>query len=337
MPDFWLSSGYHLLDRDPAGQLLVTADFLRAYLGRPELMPPPEACAAERGLHAALLDDPARAVAAGDVAELADPDAAENYRVFLAFRDLLLAARTVEAGYQALFRPGAPRVPALFIDHLSAVILRHLLDGTPDAQRARAAELFYRTQLVTIQEGAILLADEETVERLGRTGGFGALGNLLAEAGTRPRAVDMDVLTAENAESYWPRSDRHEMVLDLSFARPGQDALARVMERFVRHLTGVDIGIQPVQRIRDERWVWHTGLDAEASAVMNALYRGEEVEEARLARILALFRLEFRDTSSMRADLAGRPVYLGLAMDGASRLRMKPQNLLMNLPFKQRS
>lgn len=337
MPDFWLSSGYHLLDRDASGHLLVTPDFLRAYLSRPELMPPDEACAAERALHAALLDDPARAVEAAALARLADVDARENYQVFLAFRDLLLEAGTVEGGYRALFRPDAPRVPALFVDQLLAVILRHLLEGTEDAHRARAAELFFRMQKVTIQAGTILLADEETVERLGQTGGFGALGNLLAEAGTRPRSVDMDVLTAENAGTYWPRSDRHEMVLDLSFARPGQDALARMMEAYVRHLAGAEIAIEPVQTIRDERWVWHTGLDAEASAIMNALYRGEEVEEARLARILALFRLEFRDISSMRADLAGRPVYLGLAMDGESRLRMKPQNLLMNLPFKERS
>ena len=44
MPDFWLSCGHHLLDRDDGGGLLVTDEFLKAYLARPELTPPPDAC-----------------------------------------------------------------------------------------------------------------------------------------------------------------------------------------------------------------------------------------------------------------------------------------------------
>ena len=51
--DFWLSCGHHLLDRDADGRLRVTDEFLKAYLARPEIAPPPEACAAERALHAA--------------------------------------------------------------------------------------------------------------------------------------------------------------------------------------------------------------------------------------------------------------------------------------------
>jgi hypothetical protein len=35
----------------------------------------------------------------------------------------------------------------------------------------------------------------------------------------------------------------------------------------------------------------------------------------------------------LRPELAGKPVYLGMAMDAASRLRLKPQNLLLNLPL----
>ena len=33
------------------------------------------------------------------------------------------------------------------------------------------------------------------------------------------------------------------------------------------------------------------------------------------------------------ADVAGRPVYLGLAMDAEQVLKLKPQNLLLNLPL----
>jgi hypothetical protein len=35
----------------------------------------------------------------------------------------------------------------------------------------------------------------------------------------------------------------------------------------------------------------------------------------------------------MRAEMAGKPVYLGMASDGAGVLKLKPQNLLVNLPL----
>ena len=59
--DFWLACGHHLLDRDEGGGLLLTDEFLKVYLARPELAPPPEACAVEKTLHAALMADPRRA------------------------------------------------------------------------------------------------------------------------------------------------------------------------------------------------------------------------------------------------------------------------------------
>ncbi len=58
MKDFWLSCGHHLLDHDEGGGLLITDEFLKVYLARPELAPPPDACAVERTLHAALMTDP---------------------------------------------------------------------------------------------------------------------------------------------------------------------------------------------------------------------------------------------------------------------------------------
>ena len=67
--------------------------------------------------------------------------------------------------------------------------------------------------------------------------------------------------------------------------------------------------------------------------ILDDLYHGLSVEEDRLSQILALFRLSFIDRAAMRPDLAGRPVYLGLATTPDRRLRLKPQNLLMNLPL----
>ncbi len=332
-PNFWQNSGYGLLAKDATGHLLVTDDFLRAYFNRPEVAPVEESCDKERALHAALLADPKRPVGATEIDSLADPDGRDNYRVLIAFRDRLLDAGTVEACYLNIFRDTDVTIPPLFLDQMAQVIVRAVLDGTDDPFRARAAELFFRTQTVTVHDGAILSGDLEVVEMLANTGGMGAVGQLLVEGGIKPRQVDLDVMQPEDAHRYWQRDERHDMVIDLSFTRLGLDALCRVMENWIEHFSGAAVQIQPVQKITDERWVWHIGLDAEASAILNDLYDGNDVDEDRLARLISLFRLEFKDSSLMRPDIAGRPVYLGLAMTENKRLRLKPQNLLVNLPL----
>src|SRR5437899_9478184 len=110
MTDFWLSCGHHLTDRDAGGGLLVTDEFLKVYLARPELRPPPEACAAERRLHAALLADPRGPVGAAELAAIADADARENWQLMVSFRDHLLGHPTLEAAYLDLMlaRVGLP-------------------------------------------------------------------------------------------------------------------------------------------------------------------------------------------------------------------------------------
>ena len=333
MPDFWQASGFHLLERDESGWLRVTDAFLRAYLVRPELLPTEEACAAERALHDALLDDPAMSVPAERIDALADPDAGDNYRTMLAFRDRLLAAGTVEACYLNLFRAPHVDVPPLFVDQMVHVILRNALDGCDDPLLARAGELFFRTQKVTVSDGAILLADEEVVEFHRAGAGMGSLGQLIAHAAGELARIDLDILGPANAPQYWGRSNRYDTVLDATFGRPGLDALCRLMAVWLRHFLAVEVAVQPLMHIRDRHWTWHTGLDAESTAILNDLYQGAEIGEDRLRRLLALFRLEFLEAAAVRSDVAGHPVYLGLAMDWASRLRVKPQNLLVNLPL----
>ena len=188
-PDFWRSSGWHLLDRRDDGRHLVTPALLRAYLLRPELLPVEESCGAERGLHEALLEAPDRPITPVGLLRLKDPDARENYEVYARFRDLLLRSETLE------------------------------------------------------------------------------------------------------------------------------------------------VSIQPLQSVRDQHWRWHVGLDAEATALLNALYAGEEVGEDRQARLLSLFRLELKDRELLRPDMRGRAVYLGMAQNGERELRLKPQNILVNLPL----
>jgi hypothetical protein len=156
--DFWRSSGFALLRRDDRGHLAVTDDFLRAYLMRPEMLPTDEACPAEIALHDALLAEPRQSVDEARLTALADPDAGENYRIVLRLRDRLVAGGTLEAAYLDLFRSGVIDLPPLFVDHLVHAILRNVLDGAKDPLRLRAAELFFRSQRVSLTEGAVMLA-----------------------------------------------------------------------------------------------------------------------------------------------------------------------------------
>ena len=92
MPDFWLSSGYRLLERGSDGNLHVTDDFLRSFLARPELAPVPESCANELALHDRLMAEPRRAIDADAIAAIADADARDNYAIWMRFRDRLTSA-----------------------------------------------------------------------------------------------------------------------------------------------------------------------------------------------------------------------------------------------------
>ena len=335
MPDFWQNCGFRLLKRGPDGRLTVTDDYLRRYYLRPELAPVAESCAAERALHAALLAEPLRAVAESEITAVADPDARANYRVMLRFREQLLAAPSLEAFYVSLFQRDIA-VPPDFIHHTAQVILRNILDGTGDGLETRAAELFFRKQRVTINDGAIMLADEETVEMHASGGGLGNLGKLLQEGQTPLRTVELDVLDEKTAARYFERDERYDTVLNLNSGWPGCAALCRVLERWIAHFHGVRATVTPVREIPDDDWVWHVGLDAEATAMLNEIYNGGEVEEERMKRIIGLFRADFRDLIVLRPELAGAPVFLGLATATDGTLRMKPQTLLVNLPLARR-
>ena len=331
--ELWPNSGFRLLRRDVLGCLSVTNDFLRAYLTRPELAPTDESCAAERDLYASLVETPSRNVEAVDLAALADPDARENYGVLLDFRDRLTQAGSIEACYQSLFSMKDVAIPELFIDQMVHVIVRNILEEVTDPFQARASELLFRQQTVSNEDGAFLLGDTEVIEMLATSGGMGNLGRLVSEGGVKPKQVDLDVLQKEGSDIYWDRSEKFDTVLDLTFARPGLDALCRVLEAWIAHFLDARVTIQPVQQIADERWVWHVGLDRDSSILLNDLYEGKDVETERMERVLSLFRLEFEDPSLMRAEIAGRPIYMALSMSASKKIRLKPQNLLVNLPL----
>lgn len=330
--DFWVASGHHLCDLDEDGRLRATPDLWRAFLARPELVPPEEACDAERALHARLMETPLAMV---DPTGLADADAAENWQVFLSFRDKVAAEPTLEAAWLKLFRGNVAGIPPLFLQMLTHLVARAAMEGEGDAFALRAAECLFRTQRVAITQGATLLADEEVVDNRHADGDLGALGRLLTEAGAPPREVELDVLSEANAPGYKARSDAHDLALDIAETRAGQFGMARALERFTHHVFGERVTIKPVPVIEDRNWTWHVGLDAEATRIANALWNGKKVKQGELARILWLGVLEFEDPTRVVKRAQGRPVYLALAMDAAQRMRMKPQNLATGLPLTE--
>jgi len=337
MPEFWRNSGYYLLERDALGRLAVTDDFLRAYYLRPEIHPVEDSSEAEQALHASLMKAPRRAVAAADIDAIADEDARHNYRLMLRLRQRLLDAGTVEACYLGLFRGGAIDLPPLFLQQLAHVVLRNVLEARNDPLEARAGEIFFREQKSTVRDGQILLADLETVEMHAAGSAYGGLGRLIVEAQGDIGRAELDVLDTGNAELYWQREGRFDTAISLNVGRATLQALCRVIQAWVAHFFGVQVKVMPLHSIEEERWAWHIGLDGESTAILNDLWSGKEVDTGRMRRVLALFRMDFADPAEMRADIAGRAVYLALSANEDEVVRMKPQNLLVNLPLAARA
>src|SRR5688572_7873740 len=184
--------------------------------------------------------DPGKDLTEEDLAAIEDADARHNYRVILRFRDKLLDAGTVEGCYMSLFK-GPIDIPPMFIDQLVHVILRNILDGTDDALRLRAAEVFFREQKATIQEGHVLLADLETVEMHASGNRYGSIGRLIVEAQGDVFQKNLDVLDRNNAALYWERESRHDTVISLTYGRPALDALCRVIELWIEHFLSVKV------------------------------------------------------------------------------------------------
>jgi hypothetical protein len=275
--------------------------------------------------------EPRRRIEEADLATVEDADARDNYRVILRFRQKLLDAGTLEGCYMNLFK--APiDIPPMFIDQLVHVILRNLLDGCDDALRLRAAEVFFREQKATIQDGHVLLADLETVEMHASGNRYGSIGRLIVEAQGDLAKVDLDVLDRSNAALYWERESRHDTVISLTYGRPALDALCRVLEDWVAHFLGTRVQVKPVRKIDEHPWAWHIGLDAESTTILNDLWSGKEIEQGRMRNILSIFAMQFDDPAVMRSDIRGRTVYLALSCEEGV-VRMKPQNLLTSLPL----
>ena len=147
--------------------------------------------------------------------------------------------------------------------------------------------------------------------------------------------VDIDILRESSAENYWGRSDRFDTSIDLAYTKPGLDALARVIEKWINHFLSIEVLIKPMQKIEDEKWSWHLGLDSDSNKILNDLYHGLDVDEERLKQILCLFQLDAEQ--GFVEEMKGKPIYVGLAMNENSKIKFKPQNILTNLPLSNSS
>jgi len=322
--DFWLTSGWHLLDKDQSGCLIPTEDFMKAYFFRPEVVPIEDSCDAELALHKKLLETPFANVEKQELNNIKDEDVVFNYQVILRFREFLSKYPTLEAAYLAIARGHVINFPPLFVDQMVQIILRNILNENSFAMQIRVSELFFRSQVVTIAEDEIMVADEATVI-------LHAEQKNIDKNDPNQLEVDIDILRESTADHYWERSDKFDTSIDIAYTKPGLDALARVIEKWVFHFLSIEVSVKPLQKIEDEKWSWHIGLDSDSTSIFNDLYEGKELDDARLKQILCLFQLEAKD--GFNEEMKNKPVYVGLAMDKKSVIRFKPQNLLTNLPL----
>ena len=220
-------------------------------------------------------------------------------------------------------------MPPLFVNQLVHVILRNALDGCEDPFVLRAAELFFRTQRLMLHESSVLLGDAEVIGGVNPTPVLSLMSMLGAT-----HDVDVEVIDDENAEHYWHRSDQFDMGLDLTAGRRGQAALATVVTRWLAHLLGIEVSIEPLTELRDAKLSWYVGLDTDATEIGDRLWHGEALDEETNGRVLGIYRLTFADPALMLEEVGREPVYLIMAMSPQKLVRLKPQNLLTGLPIR---
>jgi hypothetical protein len=200
------------------------------------------------------------------------------------------------------------------------LILRNALDETQDAFVLRAAECFFRTQRASFTDNTLMLADDEIIEEFEQDKAASPLTAML-----KP---ELELVTDEN---YWSQSDAHNLVLPLGSNQRSREAMAKVIEVWLKHMLGIETTVTPEKGLHDPDWQWFIGLDQEATKIGNALWKGEEVDAVTRSRLLAVFKLTFKDKDRATKDV---PVWLLLAMDENKHIRIKPQNLLTGLPLK---
>jgi hypothetical protein len=151
-----------------------------------------------------------------------------NYQAVLRFRNYLADYPTLESAYMAMAHNAQPNIPPLFFEQIAQIILRNILDGETDPLQLRAAEILFRNQVVTLDDGRIMVADHATVQL--QSGMQKAL-----EPTSANDEVQIDILATETADEYWARSDLFNTSIDIAYTQPALDGLARVLEKWIAH------------------------------------------------------------------------------------------------------
>jgi hypothetical protein len=98
------------------------------------------------------------------------------------------------------------------------------------------------------------------------------------------------------------------MALDLTAGRRGLDALGKVIERWIAHLLPVEVEVESLTEATGVNLTWYVGLDAEATAIGDILWHGEELDQAARERIIGLYRLNVRDAEMVLDTAKGEPI-----------------------------
>jgi Family of unknown function (DUF6352) len=285
----------------------LSETFLLGILASPQLALVPESCASEAALHKALRATPCKVIEPAELAAVEDADARDNYVFYQRLQAEVQAAGSLKAYYWQLIKGEVPLVPPEVLDTLTEQLTNDMLDGLLDkniAVQYAAAEWFYQRQAVHLEDGRVVhdVARDSVRDPLDLSHG---MVNELS----------------------------HGLLFRLSNANSGLKALSQVIEKWVAYMLDIEITVKSLAKVDDAAWRWHIGLEATSTAILNDLYLGKEVNSERLSQLVSLFKLEFKNPSVVQTDMTSRPVYLGLAMDANGFVKIKPQNLLLNLPI----
>jgi len=147
-------------------------------------------------------------------------------------------------------------------------------------------------------------------------------------------ASDINLLGESNAESYWERSDRFDMGIDLSADTRGMAALGAVITRWLSHLLAIEVVTDPLTELHDAPFSWYVGLSSEGTRIGDAIWKDNDLADTIRTQLIGLFRLTFRDPSYAIERLQGEAVYLLMAITADQLLLLKPQNLIAGLPIR---
>lgn len=109
-------------------------------------------------------------------------------------------------------------MPPLFISLLAQIFIRHILGDEAHPLEVRMGKLFFRNQKITvIEDGIVMGADEEVVNRNAQAGDTGNIMDLLKGKTMAMRSADLDVLHEDNADQYWLRDEDFDLAVQLNF------------------------------------------------------------------------------------------------------------------------